>query len=237
VEKDRIKEKITNYYHTHDEYYDKLETVFSDRADEAIKRGSFDIMEYAERADAILDVGCGTGALLRTIKKRYPDKQCFGVDLSPIAIKKAGEKADETGMKITFRVGDMENDCPFPSGSFDFIIAHEVMEHFVHPERVIRNIGNMLKENGTFLVIAPNTFIRASIAVKMKKIADFLKMIFDKDYLNLTVIDPPLDITGGDSDAVYVSNPWEIQRMVRNAGLTIVKKSNLKCRLVATKKS
>jgi 2-polyprenyl-3-methyl-5-hydroxy-6-metoxy-1,4-benzoquinol methylase len=129
----------------------------------------------------------------------------------------------------------MENTAPFPPGSFDFVIAHEVMEHFVHPDRVIQNIGTILKPNGIFLVIAPNTFIRASMKVKMGKLLDFMKMAFDKNYLNLTVIDPPLDVTGGDSDAVYVSNPWEIQRMVRNAGFAIIKKSSLKCRLIARK--
>ena len=53
MNKDKIKDKIMNYYHSHDEYYDKLELVFSERASAAIKIGSFDIMQYAKDAQTI----------------------------------------------------------------------------------------------------------------------------------------------------------------------------------------
>ena len=38
---------------------------------------------------SVLDVGCGTGALLRQIKDRWPESQCAGVDLSPGMVESA----------------------------------------------------------------------------------------------------------------------------------------------------
>jgi ubiquinone/menaquinone biosynthesis C-methylase UbiE len=235
MNKDKIKDKIINYYHSHDEYYDKLELVFSERANNAIKIGSFDIMKYAKDAQTILDVGCGTGALLRYIKAKYPEKRCFGLDVSPIAVNKAKRISVETGAEVTFAIADMEKKSPFPDNYFDLVIAHEVLEHFVHPDRVINNIALLLKRNGIIVIIAPNTLIRSSMRIQCMKMIDFAAMLFDKKYLNPTIIDPPLDKTGGDSDAVYISNPWELQRMISNAGLTVIKKSYLRCRLVAKK--
>lgn len=231
-----IKDKMTTYYHTNEAYFNMLEDVFTGRGERALKIGSFDIISYVKDARKILDVGCGSGALITLIKKTFPEKDCYGIDLSPIAIQKAMEKIQESGVDITLSIADIEYETPFNEVGFDLIITHEVLEHFVNPDQALSNISKLLRRGGILLIIAPNRLVRSPIKTIMSKSLDYIKMLFDRNYLNITVINPPLDILGGDSDAAYVTNPWELQRMVRFAGLEVIKKSNLKCRLVARKK-
>jgi SAM-dependent methyltransferase len=235
MQKNQIKEKIVSYYKSHREYFEKLDTVFSDRGEMAYKRGSYDILVLAEPAKRILDVGCGSGALLSFLRDTYPNKQYFGVDISPIAIAKAQQKNIGTSNPITFSVADVEEAIPFPEEQFDLIIAHEMIEHVVYPEKVIRNIARALPNGGILFLLAPNRLIRSPLRIQLLKFTDYFKMILDSNYLNPTVIDPPLNAVGGDSDAVYITNPWELHRMIQQAGLEIIKRSYLKCRLIARK--
>jgi SAM-dependent methyltransferase len=230
-----VKTKILSYYRTKREYFDKLDHVFEDRGILAYKRGSFDIVSLAHRADAILDVGCGSGTLLHFLRGLYPDKRYYGVDVSPLAVEAASSKISDHSGAMTFAVADAEDYIPFPDIRFDLVIAHEVIEHFVDPARVIRNIADAMKPGGVFFLLAPNRLIRSSMRVKLEKLTDYARMLIDREYLRPTIVDPPLDTIGGDSDAVYVANPFEIHRMVRLAGLQIEKKSLLRCRLIARK--
>ncbi len=235
MEKREIKEKIVSYYGTKREYFEKLDSVFTDRGDEAFRRGSFDLLSLASSAESILDVGCGSGALLSFLRGKFPSKAYYGADVSPLAIAKAKEKNVPGTVPITFDVQDAEQFIPFGSGKFDLVIAHEMVEHLVHPELAIANMSSALRSGGRLFVIAPNRLIRSPLSVQVRKLPDLIRMLLRPKYVNPTIVDPPLDTIGGDSDAVYLANPWELRRMVRNAGLRVEQKSFFKCRLVAVK--
>ena len=49
---------------------------------------------------SVLDVGCGTGALLRQIKDRWPESQCAGVDLSPGMVEIARSKLSQKELAL-----------------------------------------------------------------------------------------------------------------------------------------
>ena len=64
--------------------------------------------------DSLLDVGCGTGALLSEVLCRWPDTQCAGIDLSCEMTALARQKLEG---KAEIRQGDAEI-LPFPNDSF-----------------------------------------------------------------------------------------------------------------------
>ena len=235
LNKIEIKNKLLTYYRSHNEYFEKLDCVFAERGRAAYKRGRFDILTYVIDASCVLDVGCGSGALLAFLRELYPEKQYYGIDISPLAIAKANEKNNVSRSPIMFAVADIEKTVPFGTEVFDFVIAHEVLEHFVNPDKAIMNLAKAMKKGGMFFLLAPNLLVRSSPITIAAKALDYLKMLLNKKYLNLTIVDPPLDKVGGDSDAVYVTNPWELHRMLRHSGFEILKKSHIKCRLVARK--
>ena len=55
--------------------------------------------------DNVLDVGCGTGEILNTIKNRYPAVSLYGIDISEEMLKKAKEKLLNTA---ELSLGDAE---------------------------------------------------------------------------------------------------------------------------------
>ena len=65
----------------------------------------------------VLDVGCGTGAVIELLHEKYPDAHYVGLDLTPDMIAVAQAKSLNG---CEFVVGDAE-DLPFPANSFDAV--------------------------------------------------------------------------------------------------------------------
>src|SRR5215831_12422679 len=56
--------------------------------------------------DAVLDVGCGTGTLAITAKRRVgPTGKVYGIDPSPEMIARSGQKARKARLDIVFKKG------------------------------------------------------------------------------------------------------------------------------------
>ncbi|WP_157912767.1 class I SAM-dependent methyltransferase [Candidatus Promineifilum breve] len=74
--------------------------------------------------ERVLDVACGTGAAaLRAAAHVRPGGQVTGIDLSPLMIATAGEKARARGLEnMSWRTGDMAR-LDFPDNSFDAVMC------------------------------------------------------------------------------------------------------------------
>jgi malonyl-CoA O-methyltransferase len=67
----------------------------------------------------LLDIGCGTGAVLSALQKRYPEAQLCGLDL---AFNMALRSAERIGSEALLVNGDAE--ClPFQDGVFDLVVS------------------------------------------------------------------------------------------------------------------
>ena len=77
-----------------------------------------------------LDVGTGTGAGARVLRKRFPEADVVGADIAPEMLAEARRLAPD----ITFVEGDAA-ELPFDDESFD-LVAHENMIPF--PDEVAR---------------------------------------------------------------------------------------------------
>lgn len=97
----------------------------------------------------ILDVGCGTGCLLKALTQAgYKD--VWGVELSEYAARLA---ARVEGTKVM--TGDLL-DLDLPLGSFDVINATEVIEHLRDPLASFRRIKELLAPDGVFIYSTGN---------------------------------------------------------------------------------
>lgn len=101
--------------------------------------------------DRILDVGCGTGALLSQILSRWPENTCAGVDLSPGMVEAARKKL---GGQAQILLGDAEA-LPFPDGAFQAALCCDSFHHYPHPEAALKEIYRVLEPGGVLLLADP----------------------------------------------------------------------------------
>jgi len=100
------------------------------------------------RAKEIVDVGCGTGAILKQLGN--PEKN-VGIDLAPEAISFCRQR----GLK-NVQQGDIHA-LPFPDASFDAVICSSVLYHqwVSDVEGAVREMYRVLRPDGVLLVNVP----------------------------------------------------------------------------------
>lgn len=95
----------------------------------------------------LLDVGCGGGELLRTMRSFGWESE--GVDFDPEAVA----FALRNGLKV--RMGLLE-DQKYPDGTFDAVVMSHVIEHVPAPLDLIKEARRVLKREGRLLIATPN---------------------------------------------------------------------------------
>jgi SAM-dependent methyltransferase len=95
----------------------------------------------------VLDVGCGLGMYVRAF--RAYTSQAFGVEIDLERAVEAGQHLPN----ITLAPGER---LPFPDGSFDAVLLHEVIEHMADDRQAITEAVRVLRPGGRVVVFAPN---------------------------------------------------------------------------------
>ena len=106
------------------------------------------IESLASPTDAILDVGCGTGGILRHLRARGY-RNLHGLEISGYAV----ERLQAEG--ITMHVGQLPA-IAAGDASFDVVIASQVLEHIIRRNRFAREIRRVLKPGGHILIFVPD---------------------------------------------------------------------------------
>ncbi|HEY8863624.1 MAG TPA: class I SAM-dependent methyltransferase [Candidatus Dormibacteraeota bacterium] len=105
--------------------------------------------EQVGRPEAILDVGCGTGKLLRSAEARFPGAKLVGADAA-IEMVKYAQTSNPTGT-IQFEQATAE-DLPFPKGSFDLVFSTMTFHHWPDQNRGIFEVARVLTPRGRWLL-------------------------------------------------------------------------------------
>jgi len=95
----------------------------------------------------VLEVGMGEGEIAARVRHRYPGASLVGVDLPDAELASAwrGHHLDGAFADIV--------DLPFPSLSFDLVLAIEVLEHVPDAEAALAELARVGR--GTFVVSVP----------------------------------------------------------------------------------
>ena len=103
----------------------------------------------ARSVEAVLDVGCGTGQLLRRMDRRFPDAELVGVDPAPGMVKQA--QAARADGHIDFVNGSVER-LPFPDAHFDLVLTTLSFHHWADQKQGLHEIRRVLRSGGLFVL-------------------------------------------------------------------------------------
>jgi SAM-dependent methyltransferase len=97
---------------------------------------------------AALDIGCGSGKLLRAL--RLAGWAAEGVEWDKHAAAVAAAYSE-----CTIHTGDFSK-LPLQDGKYGLVLLNHVFEHLDNPPRVLRRIAELLAPDGTAVLIYPN---------------------------------------------------------------------------------
>lgn len=124
----------------------------ADPGAEAAEPINLDVLDHIPlTARAVLEIGCGTGALGAEYKRRNPTCLYVGVEADETLAARARANID-----LVF-IGDVEaNPTPFGDRRFDCVIYNDGLEHLRDPWRILRAHAALLPEGGALLLCVPN---------------------------------------------------------------------------------
>jgi len=129
----------------------------------------------------LLDLGAGTGNLIKKINEKYPKIKTVGLDYSQQGLKIIKEKSPQSKLILH----DLNNELSFSDNEFDFVTSNNTL-YTISPEKrinVIKEIFRILKPGGILILsnikegFSPVTIYKEHIKEEIKK-NGYLKTIF-----------------------------------------------------------
>ena len=138
------------------------------RKDRAAYETMYALIRPAVKGKTVLELATGTGLIAKNIVNAAAHIEA--TDASPEMIAEA--KRDNRSAKLHFSVQDMFR-LPYADGSFDAVIVSNALHIVPQPEKALREIRRVLKDDG--VLIAP-TFTHAENSFSGKVRAFFMKL-------------------------------------------------------------
>ena len=108
--------------------------------------------EHARAGSRVLDVGCGTGELVRALAAA--GLQVTGCDISPQMLLRAARDRGRCAGWVQLEPAWRR--LPFASAAFDVLVAASVLEYACEPAVVLRECARVLRPGGVVLYTVPD---------------------------------------------------------------------------------
>ncbi|HIW32546.1 MAG TPA: methyltransferase domain-containing protein [Candidatus Paenibacillus intestinavium] len=97
----------------------------------------------------VLDVGCGTGAMLHLFANMLPQTEFIGIDSSQDILTSV---QSEQMNNVTVLQAEATR-LPFEDNTFDFVYTRLVLMHNQHPEHIIQEMKRVCKPKGIIVCV------------------------------------------------------------------------------------
>jgi demethylmenaquinone methyltransferase/2-methoxy-6-polyprenyl-1,4-benzoquinol methylase len=142
---------------------DRLRAFFEDLAgrwDEQQPAGRHEVLrrlltpfeDVLGAAQAILEIGTGTGALIPCLRERAPAARLVSIDLAHAMLRRARRRCPDAAL-----VQANVHRLPFASSgdvaAFDVVVCHNSFPHFADMPSALRELMRMLTPGGCLLIL------------------------------------------------------------------------------------
>lgn len=221
---DRLKQNLRAFWNAQQCYWDITSSGQCVEAPARQRAASF-----LSAGELVLDVACGTAANAAWLKDRC---HYFGVDLSITALQRPID------FRLRLACGDA--DClPFHSDSFGAAIATYVLEHAVDPTKTLQEMCRVVKPHGKIILLGPAwdfpfwfpNSLRSKGASRWWRLGYTLKRLWGQvlgwffGRLPFAAVNDPDAFHSEfiyDADAVYIVWTYEVVRIMKQWGHTLV---------------
>ncbi len=102
----------------------------------------------------VLEIGSGTGQLTWGLANRFPFKSVHACDISTKFLQKAAGVVGDDGTPVSYYACDA-NFLPFRDNSFDLVVGHSVLHHFIDYKKIIHRVAKLLRPGGQAIFYEP----------------------------------------------------------------------------------
>ncbi len=99
-------------------------------------------------ADRVLDVGCGTGRLLKLLAERQGSPELFGIDSVPGMLDVARQRI---GQRATLLQGEAAK-LPFDEANFQLIISTSALHYLADADAALQEIRRVISSSGNLII-------------------------------------------------------------------------------------
>ncbi len=153
--------------------------------------------------DRALDIGCGTGDLVRELSRRGVGVTGLDLSMGMLAIAGGAEP----------RVQAVGEALPFSDSTFDAVTSGFAVRNFSDPRRVFAEVARVLKPGGRFGVLEVatprNPLIRVGHQIYFSKVVPVIGGLLSKDHAAYRYL--PMSV-------VYLPSPQEWGRLLVDCG-------------------
>jgi len=154
--------KSETFWDKASKHYDKTE----DRFEYIHSKSRENTKKHLNVNDIVLDYGCGTGTTSCEFAGQV--KEIHAIDISSKMIEAAKVKADANNVENVSFVQTDIFDERYREGSFDAILAFNMLHTVPNPRDAIERVHKLLKPDGLFISVTPCLRDKMSFLVKLQ---------------------------------------------------------------------
>ncbi|MEF8786441.1 MAG: class I SAM-dependent methyltransferase [Haloarculaceae archaeon] len=132
---------------------EEFDTWAADGRDKGMEERHWHTAKYAlarmpvEAGDTVLDLGTGSGYVLRALRETADIGRGYGLDASPEMLRNARSYTDDSS--VGFLRGDFDA-LPLATDSVDHVFSMEAFYYATNPRHTLEEIRRILRPGGTF---------------------------------------------------------------------------------------
>ena len=121
--------------------------------DDILNERMYYIVFHVQEGSKVLDLGCGTGDLLRVLSQKVGhDGRCIGIDISPDMLNIAKKKLSNY-TNVELQTGNVTKKLRFDSDYFDVVTALNINQEIPLKQQkdMFKEASRILKKDGVFI--------------------------------------------------------------------------------------